>query len=77
MQIFYLKARICYYFHGIKILDDTQLMAYINGLKSCMAEGQEFLANYMTNFFGVSGFKYESTTFLEIQEALKTIGMEM
>ena len=43
--------------------------------KSKMAEGQEFLVNYMTNFFGVSGFKYEITTFLEVQEALKTIGM--
>jgi hypothetical protein len=43
--------------------------------KTKLAEGQEFIANYMTNFFGIAGFRYEFKTFLEIQEALKTIGM--
>lgn len=42
---------------------------------SKLAEGNEFIANYMTHFFGVPGFRYEFKSFLEIQEALKTIGM--
>lgn len=29
----------------------------------------------MTIFFGVSGFRYEYKPFMEIEEALKTIGM--
>jgi hypothetical protein len=42
---------------------------------SKIADGMEFLGSYMANFFGVSGFKYENRVFLEIKEALKTIGM--
>ena len=43
--------------------------------KTKIAEGNEFLGNYMAIFFGVPGFKYEIKPFFEVQEALKMIGM--
>ncbi len=43
--------------------------------KSKVAEGIEFMGNYLAIFFGVPGFKYEIKTLLEIDEALKMIGM--
>lgn len=43
--------------------------------KSKLAEGYEFIGNYMTIFFGVPGFKYEVKASFEIEEALKMIGM--
>lgn len=43
--------------------------------KSRMAEGSEFLGNYMTVFFGVPGFKYEIRPHYDVGEALKMIGM--
>ncbi len=43
--------------------------------KSNMAEAYEFLGNYMAIFFGVPGFKYELKPFMEVEEALKMIGM--
>jgi len=43
--------------------------------KSRIAEGSEFLGNYMTAFFGVPGFKYEVKTYYNVDEALKMIGM--
>jgi len=42
---------------------------------SRLAEGMEFLGNYMVGFFGVPGFAYEIKPFFEIEEALKMIGM--
>jgi hypothetical protein len=43
--------------------------------KSKLAEGMEFLANYMVLFFEVPDFTYEIKPFFEIAEALKMIGM--
>ena len=43
--------------------------------KSRLAEGYEFLGDYMAIFFGVNGFKYEIKPFLDVDEALKMIGM--
>jgi hypothetical protein len=43
--------------------------------KSKMAEGYEFVGNYMAIFFGVPGFKYEAKPLLDVAEALKMIGM--
>ena len=43
--------------------------------KSKQGEGHEFLGNYMAIFFGVPGFKYEFKAFMEVEEALKMIGM--
>ena len=43
--------------------------------KSKVAEGTEFLGNYMATYFGVPGFKYEIRTLFEVEEALKMIGM--
>ena len=43
--------------------------------KSKVAEGTEFLGNYMAIFFGVPGFKYEIKTLFEVEEALKMIGL--
>ena len=42
---------------------------------SKISEATEFLGNYMAIFFGVAGFRYEIKSFLEVQEALKLIGM--
>jgi hypothetical protein len=42
---------------------------------SRLAEGMEFLGNYLTAFFGISGYKYEIKTFFAIEEALKMIGI--
>jgi hypothetical protein len=43
--------------------------------KSRVAEGVEFIGNYMATYFGVPGFKYEIRTFFEVEEGLKMIGM--
>lgn len=43
--------------------------------KSKMAEGYEFVGNYLAIFFGVPGFKYEIKPFLDVDEGLKMIGM--
>ena len=43
--------------------------------KSKLAEGYDFVGNYMATFFGVPGFKYEFKPFLDVEEALKMIGM--
>ena len=43
--------------------------------KSRLAEGLEFVANYMVHFFGVPGFTYEIKPLFEIEEAMKMIGM--
>jgi len=40
-----------------------------------LADGLQAVGNYMTTFFGVPGFKYEFLPYMEIAEALKTIGM--
>ncbi|MCG8683796.1 MAG: hypothetical protein MI892_02905 [Desulfobacterales bacterium] len=40
-----------------------------------LAEGSQFIGDYMATFFGVSGFKYQMRPFFEIDEALKMIGM--
>jgi hypothetical protein len=43
--------------------------------KSNIAEGLEYLGNYMANFFGVPDFKYDIKPFFDVAEALKMIGM--
>ncbi len=43
--------------------------------KSKLGEGYEFIGNYLAIFFGVPGFKYEIKPFLDVEEALKMIGM--
>lgn len=43
--------------------------------KSRLAEGYEFLGNYLAIFFGVPGYKYEINPFFDIGEGLKMIGM--
>jgi len=43
--------------------------------KSRLAEGLEFLGNYMVLFFEVPGFTYEVKPFFDVAEALKMIGM--
>lgn len=43
--------------------------------KDKLAEGAEYIGNYLATYFGVPGFKYEITTCLEAPEALKLIGM--
>ncbi len=43
--------------------------------RSKLADGYEFLGNYMATFFGVPGFRYEFKASFEVQEALKMIGM--
>lgn len=43
--------------------------------KSRIAEGREFIGNYIATYFGVPGFKYEIKTLLEVEEGLKMIGM--
>lgn len=40
-----------------------------------IADGIQAISNYMATFFGIPGFKYEVTPYLEIAEALKVIGM--
>ena len=40
-----------------------------------LADGIQAIGNYMAIFFGVPGFKYQIVPYLEISEALKTIGM--
>jgi hypothetical protein len=42
---------------------------------SKLAEGLEFIGNYITGFFGVPGLTYEIKPFYELEEALKMIGM--
>jgi hypothetical protein len=42
---------------------------------SKLADGLDFLGNYMATYFGVPGFMYEITPYYEINEALKMIGM--
>lgn len=42
---------------------------------SKLADGLEFLGNYMATYFGVPGFMYEINPYYEIDEALKMIGM--
>ncbi|WDP88543.1 MAG: hypothetical protein HUN04_01815 [Desulfobacter sp.] len=43
--------------------------------KSRIAEGKEFIGNYLATYFGVPGFKYEIKTLLDAEEGLKMIGM--
>ena len=43
--------------------------------KANMADGIEFLGNYLASYFGVPGFKYEIKPFFEVEEGLKMIGM--
>lgn len=40
-----------------------------------VAEGMQAIGTYMANFFGIPGFKYDIIPYMEISEALKTIGM--
>jgi hypothetical protein len=42
---------------------------------SKLAEGLEFIGNYLAGFFGVPGFTYEIKPLYELEEALKMIGM--
>jgi len=38
-------------------------------------EGIQFASNFVSAFYGIPGFKHEIKTYLEVEEALKTIGM--
>jgi hypothetical protein len=40
-----------------------------------LAEGIAFVADYMTTFFGVPGFTYHISQYLEVDEALKLLGL--
>ena len=40
-----------------------------------VAEGSQFIGEYMAAFFGVPGFRYQVRPFFEVEEALKMIGM--
>jgi hypothetical protein len=42
---------------------------------SKLAEGTAFVADYMATFFGVPGFTYSIRHYLEVEEALKLLGM--
>jgi hypothetical protein len=42
---------------------------------SRLAEGFAFVADYMTTFFGVPGFTYSISQYLEVEEALKLLGL--
>jgi len=44
--------------------------------KTNVAEGMEYLGEYMANFFQIPGFKHEIKPFFDVAEAMKTIGME-
>ena len=57
-------------------LDDGVLTYSIWELdKSKMADGYEFLANYLAGFFGVPGFTYKIRVCFDLEEALPMIGM--
>ena len=40
-----------------------------------LAEGLQAAGDFMTTFFGVSGFKYQVKPYFAVEEALKMIGM--
>lgn len=40
-----------------------------------LADGMNFMGNYMTTYFGIPGFKYEIKPFFTIEEGLKMLGM--
>ncbi len=42
---------------------------------SKLADGLDYLGNYMATYFGVPGFMYEINPYYEIEEGLKMIGM--
>ena len=42
---------------------------------SKLAEGLDFLGNYMTSYFGVPGFKYEFKPHFTVEEGLRMLGM--
>jgi hypothetical protein len=43
--------------------------------RSKLADAIEYITSYEAIFFGVPGFRYSIEPYLEISEALKTIGM--
>lgn len=43
--------------------------------KARIAEGKEFVGNYLATYFGIPGFKYEIKTLLNVEEGLKMIGL--
>ncbi len=63
------------YFYSSK--DDGIVgMALYELEKSKIAEGREYLGDYMATYFGVPDFKYEIKTLFEAGEALKMIGFD-
>jgi len=40
-----------------------------------LADGMRDIGNYMANFFGIPGFRYDFLPYMDVTEALKTIGM--
>jgi hypothetical protein len=42
---------------------------------SKLADGMNFLGNYMATYFGISGFKYEVKPYFSVDEGLKMLGM--
>lgn len=42
---------------------------------SKIGDGMEFLSNHYASYFGIPGFRHEIRPFLEVEEALKSIGI--
>jgi hypothetical protein len=42
---------------------------------SKLADGMDYLGNYMATYFGVPGFMYDINPHYEVNEAMKMIGM--
>jgi hypothetical protein len=40
-----------------------------------LAEGLDFIGNYLAIFFGIPGFKYEVKPYFDVAEGLKMLGM--
>ena len=40
-----------------------------------LAEGLDFLGNYMTTYFGIPGFRYEFKPHFSVEEGLKMLGL--
>lgn len=40
-----------------------------------LAEGLNFLGNFMTTYFGIPGFKYQFKPYFTVEEGLKMLGM--
>ncbi len=57
------------------VIDGILILSLYEIEKSNIAEGLEYLGNYMVKFFGVPDFKYDIKPFFDVEEGLKMIGM--